>query len=233
MILAAHELGHYFACKSNGIKATLPYFIPMPPPFFLLGTFGAVIRINSPIPNKSSLIKIGAAGPIAGFIVALPIVIIGIKLSRYELLSTLKGGLTLGNSIIFLGLTKLFAPPLPGIGYDLALHPIAFAGWVGMFVTAMNLLPVGQLDGGHINYAALGSKARLVSLPFIAIMAVLGIYWPGWLVWALLNVIIIGIRHPPVLNDITGLSKAEKYTALICLIIFILTFVPIPFSMIR
>lgn len=230
LILGSHELGHYFACKLQGIQATLPYFIPVPPPFFPLGTFGAIIRINAPIRDKKGLLKVGAAGPIIGFIMAIPIVIIGLKLSKFELLAPGKEHLLLGNSIIFWGLTKLFTQ-LPPPGYDLSLHPVAFAGWVGLFVTAINLLPIGQLDGGHISYALFGSKSRFIGLPFVVAMVILGLNWPGWLFWAILILIFIGVRHPPPLNDISPLDSSHKIIGAISLLIFIITFVPTPFKL--
>ena len=230
LILGAHEFGHYFACKLQGIQATLPYFIPAPPPIFPLGTFGAVIRIKSPIKDKKSLVKIGAMGPIIGFCVAIPIVIIGLKLSKFALLSPTSEHIFLGNSIVFWALTNLFTNS-PPIGYDLSLHPVAFAGWVGMFVTAINLLPVGQLDGGHISYALLGNNFKFITFPIIGIMILCGLFfWPGWLFWAILIVAFIGLRHPPPLNDITPLDRQHKFIGIGSMFIFIITFVPIPFK---
>jgi membrane-associated protease RseP (regulator of RpoE activity) len=228
LILGAHELGHYFACRSEGIYATLPYFIPVPPPFFL-GTFGAVIRIKSPIQTKKGLLKVGAAGPIIGFIVAIPVVIVGLKLSKFEYLLPDSKGIILGNSIIFWGLTKLstLQPELPG--YGLSLHPVAFAGWVGMFITAINLSPVGQLDGGHISYALFGKKSKFIAIPFLGIILILATLWLGWLVWTFVVFIVIGIKHPPPLNDISSLNLVHKIIGIIALLIFVITFVPLPF----
>jgi len=229
LILGSHELGHYFACKSRGIQATLPYFIPVPPPIFPLGTFGAIIRIKAHIQDKKGLIEVGAAGPIIGFIFAVPIAILGLLLSSFQpIIPETPQILILGNSLIFWALTELFTNP--PTGYGLSLHPIAFAGWVGMFITALNLLPVGQLDGGHISYALLGKKSKFVAWPLIGIMAILGIYWLGWLVWAMLILLLLGIKHPPPLDDITPLDKTHKIIGYLSLFIFIITFVPVPFQ---
>ncbi|MCK4353026.1 site-2 protease family protein [candidate division WOR-3 bacterium] len=229
LILGSHELGHYFACKFRGIKATLPYFLPVPPPILPLGTFGAVIRIKSPISNKKELVEVGAAGPIIGFILAIPITIIGLRLSKIMLITPGEGQIFLGNSLLFYLLSKLFvAPPPPG--YDLALHPVAFSGWVGMFITALNLLPLGQLDGGHIAYALLGKNTKFIAWPLIGIMIGLGIYWQGWLLWVILIVIVLKLKHPPPLNDVTPLDLQHKIIGLIALLIFILTFIPVPIS---
>jgi membrane-associated protease RseP (regulator of RpoE activity) len=228
LILGSHEFGHYFACKSQGIQATLPYFIPVPPPFFLLGTFGAVIRIKGPIRDKKGLLRVGAAGPIVGFLVAIPIVIIGLRLSDFTPLSRMQGHMFLGNSVIFWGLTKLLTQS-PPFGYDLSLHPVAFAGWVGMFITALNLLPIGQLDGGHISYAMFGRRSKWIAVPFLAAMVVLGIYWRGWHVWVILVLVLVKVKHPPPLNDVTPLDDSHKIISVISWLIFALTFVPIPF----
>ncbi len=232
LILGSHELGHYFACKRRGIRATLPYFIPVPPPIFPLGTFGAVIRIKAPIQDKKGLIEVGAAGPIIGFILAIPVAIVGLRLSNFQIIVQETSQMfLLGNSLIFWTLTKLFASPPPG--YDLSLHPVAFAGWVGMFITALNLIPVGQLDGGHISYALLGKKSKFIAWPLIGIMVFLGIYWAGWIFWAMLILLFIGIKHPPPLNDITPLDTPHKIIGYISLFIFIIAFVPVPFQIPR
>lgn len=225
IILGTHEFGHYFACKQRRISATLPYFIPAPfPP---LGTFGAIIRIKSPIYDKNSLISIGAAGPICGFIIAIPIIIIGLKLSKIIPVGQ-PGQAFIGNSLLFWGLTKLFVPPLSP-GYDVMLHPIAFAGWVGGFVTALNLLPISQLDGGHIVYALIGDKNKFVAWVIIGILIVLGLYWQGWLLWAIIAVFIMGLNHPPPLNNISPVDPKHRNIGIIALFIFILTFIPVPF----
>ncbi|MDD2889510.1 MAG: site-2 protease family protein [bacterium] len=226
IILGTHELGHYFACKRRGISATLPYFIPFPS---LFGTLGAIIKIKSPIQDRNGLIEVGAAGPIAGFILTIPIAIIGLKLSKITLIG-LGDQTFMGNSLLFSILTKLFAPAIP-LGYDVVLHPIAFAGWVGGFITALNLLPVGQLDGGHIIYALIGEKNKFVGWAIIGIIAVLGFYWEGWFFWVLFILLIIKLRHPAPLNNISQLDTKHKIIGIVALAIFVLTFVPVPFKM--
>lgn len=225
-VLGSHEFGHYFACRANGILATFPYFIPSPiPP---LGTFGAVIRIKSPLQDKNRLIEVGASGPICGFIAAVLISIIGLKLSQIVPIAQQNGNLAIGNSLVFWVLSKLFTH-LPQ-GYDVLLNPIAFAGWVGMFVTALNLLPIGQLDGGHITYAFLEERAKFIAWPVIVFLLSLGIFWQGWLVWAVLIVFLMRLKHPPPLNNVSPMSLQHKIIGILALIIFVLTFIPVPFK---
>lgn len=225
-ILGGHELGHYLTARRHGVLATLPHFLPIPHP--LIGTMGAFIRIKSVIPSRKALIQVGLAGPLVGFLIAIPITIIGLKYSQVISTEELKGGIGLGSSLIFTILSKIFFPQIPP-KTDILLHPMAFAGWLGFFVTAMNLLPLGQLDGGHIAYAVFYKKVRIVMLIIIGLMALLGIRWPGWYFWIFL-VFILGLRHPPVQDEITGLEKREKILALIALTLLILTFTPFPFS---
>lgn len=225
LILGTHELSHYFASKRHGIKATLPYFIPAPS---LVGTFGAFIRMKSPILNKRALIDIGISGPIGGFIVSLIAVIVGLNLSTIVQKGVYEG-LKLGSPLIFEFISRIIVG-LPQEGYDILLHPIAFAGWIGLFVTSLNLIPIGQLDGGHIAYAIIGERQRLISIIIIPILLALGLYgWPGWYVWALLTSI-LGVRHPPILDPEIPLDKREVFLGLTALIIFAITFIPIPFS---
>ena len=134
----------------------------------------------------------------------------------------------LGNSLIFWALSELFTN-IP-VGYDLSLHPVAFAGWVGMLITALNLIPIGQLDGGHISYALLGKKAKFIAWPLIGIMVFLGTYWMGWIVWTIFILVLIGIKHPPPLDDVTPLDTPHKIIGYISLFIFIIAFVPVPFK---
>ncbi|RME63046.1 MAG: site-2 protease family protein, partial [Nitrospirae bacterium] len=153
-ILLAHEFAHFFASKFNRVEATLPHFIPVPS---IIGTFGAFIKMKSPIVTRKALVEIGASGPLAGFVVALFVSAYGLSLSEVVAVKDTGAGLVLGDSIVFKGLSWLILGNIPE-GKDVLLHPVAFAGWIGMFVTAMNLLPIGQLDGGHIAYALLGPK---------------------------------------------------------------------------
>ena len=226
LILGCHELGHYFTCKRFGVDATLPYFLPVPNP--LLGTMGAVIRIRSIIPNRKALMWVGASGPIVGFILAIPVTIIGLKLST---VTVLKEGIGLGSSIMFWFLSKLVYPHIPP-GYDISLHSVAFAGWIGFFVTAMNLLPLGQLDGGHIIYALFKDYRKYITMGMIGFLAFLGFSWPGWWFWVAL-ILILGMRHSRTQDEIMPLKKREKILALFALSVFILSFIPVPFFSLR
>ena len=155
LILGCHEFGHYYYALKHNVDATLPYFLPAPPYFFIIGTFGAFIKIKSPIYRKDALLQIGAAGPIAGFIIAVPSLIIGLLLSEVIFINDQYQGIILGDSLLMKLFTAIIFPDLSE-GYDVLLHPIAFAGWIGLLVSMLNLLPIGQLDGGHIAYAMLG-----------------------------------------------------------------------------
>ncbi len=228
LILGTHELGHFIASRRHGVSTTLPLFIPGPPLPPMIGTFGAVIRIKSPITTKKALIDIGAAGPLSGFVVAIFVTAIGLRLSTAVPKSTLAGSLGLGSSLLFQLLTWLTVGPL-GEGMDIYLHPVAFAGWIGMFVTAMNLLPIGQLDGGHLVYALLGRRHRKFSIAMIVALLVLGVFtWPGWFIWAAL-IMIIGIWHPPVEDQHLPLDMRRKVTSACAILVFVLTFMPTPF----
>ncbi len=230
-ILGTHELGHFLASRRHGVSATLPIFIPGPPLPPMIGTFGAVIRIKSPITLKSSLVDIGAAGPLAGFVVTILITVWGLRLSTVVPKMHAIGAMGLGSSLAFNGLSYLIIGPLPDT-YDLLLHPVAFAGWIGMFVTAMNLLPIGQLDGGHIVYALLGPRHKQFSILMVATLVVLGVFtWPGWFVWAAL-ITIIGMRHPPVMDQGVPMDRRRRLTTLAAIIVFVLTFIPTPFYII-
>lgn len=224
LILLSHELSHYFASRAHNTHATLPYFIPAPS---IIGTFGAFIKMKSPIITRRALIDIGASGPIAGFIISFFASTIGLYFS--EIIKTDgSSALTLGDSILFSTLSRLIIG-IPPSGYDVLLHPVAFAGWIGFFVTALNLIPVGQLDGGHIAYALLGGLHRHFSIALVGILAILGIfYWEGWGIWAIL-LLILGLKHPPVLYWESPLDPKRKLISFISLAIFVLTFIPTPF----
>jgi membrane-associated protease RseP (regulator of RpoE activity) len=224
-ILLVHEMGHFLACRFHRIEATLPYFIPAPT---LIGTFGAFIRIRSPFSSKKSLFDVGLAGPLAGFMVAVPIVALGISLSRIVDRETLSTGLTLGEPLIFKLFSRLLLGELPAQG-DLLVHPMAFAGWFGLLATAFNLFPIGQLDGGHILYALIGRNAYYAGVAAIVILVVLGIFlWQGWLLWALI-VTLIGLRHPPIFES-ERLDRKRKSMAAVALLVFILCFTPAPLA---
>ncbi|MBI5641943.1 MAG: site-2 protease family protein [Deltaproteobacteria bacterium] len=228
LILGTHELGHFIASRRHGVSTTLPVFIPGPPLPPMIGTFGAVIKIKSPITTKSALVDIGASGPLSGFAVALIVTAIGLELSTVMLVTPSTEVLALGSSLIFKFLTYITVGTMPE-GYDVMLHPVAFAGWIGMFVTAMNLLPIGQLDGGHIVYALIGRKHRLFSMAMIAILVVLGIFnWTGWFIWAAL-ISVIGMWHPPIEDEYSPMDGKRKAVTAAAIIVFILTFMPTPF----
>jgi membrane-associated protease RseP (regulator of RpoE activity) len=224
LILLTHEMSHYVASRKHNVSATLPYFIPAPS---IIGTFGAIIKMKPPIPNRRSLIDIGASGPIGGFIVAVVAAIIGLTLSEVKPTGEIQEGLAFGSSILFNYLSKIVLNIDPE-KYDVILHPVAFAGWIGLLVTSLNLLPIGQLDGGHIIYALFGEKHEMISKGTIPVLILMGfIYWPGWIIWAVL-MIILGYRHPPVVSPHIQLNRERKLIGWISLVIFILTFTPMP-----
>ena len=227
LILGLHEMGHYLASRNRGIKATLPYFLPVPHP--LIGTMGAFIKVKSPITHKDALMEIGAMGPIVGFLVALPVSAFGIYLSKIVPSSTGTMNLKLGTPVIFKLLTNIIHGNIPE-GYDIILHPVAFAGWLGMFVTSLNLLPVGQLDGGHVSFALFGETHRTISRFTFVVLLFLGLFWPGWWFWNVM-LLFIGLYHPPILNHIAPLSRRGKILGAVAILIFLLTFIPIPFSL--
>ncbi len=223
VILGSHELGHYFAAKRHGVVATLPYFIPAPS---FIGTFGAVISLRSPIPDRKALVDIGAAGPITGFVLSIFAAIIGLKLST--VVEIPEGALRIGNPLIFSFISHFFFKSIPQ-DMDVLLHPVAFAGWLGFFVTGLNLLPVGQLDGGHILYAFFPRIHRIVGYIFIAVLFALSFIWPGWLVWSFLLLLFIGVKHPPPMDTVGGLDNKRIIIGWLSLLIFVLTFIPVPF----
>jgi len=225
-ILTCHELGHYFVSKRAGMITSLPYFIPAP--FHFFGTFGAVIRMKSIVPSRRTLLRVGVAGPIAGFVIALPLAIIGIALSEIGPAPEGLEYFRLGDSLLFSLLAKLLHPEIPS-GYDLFLHPVALAGWIGFLVTSINLIPVGQLDGGHISYSLFLKKRKYLYIPILATLVGLCLLWPGWILWVVLA-FFLARRDPTVQDCITPLTKKEKLLAVIALVILILTFIPIPIT---
>ncbi len=226
-ILLFHEFGHYFMARKHRVDATLPYFIPAPS---IIGTFGAVIKMRSPLHSKRALLDIGAAGPLAGVVVAIPAIVIGLQLSEIRPITGTHGGISLGSSLLFSFLARISVGVVPD-NYDIFLHPIAFAGWIGTLVTMLNLLPVGQLDGGHIAYAVLGKHIhRLASYIILPLLFVLGVAaWKGWLVWCLLLFFLMGTKHPPTRDEYLPLNRGRKVIGWIALLLFILTFTPVPF----
>jgi membrane-associated protease RseP (regulator of RpoE activity) len=235
-ILLAHELGHYFVGRRLGVPMSLPYFIPMPLTIF--GTMGAFIRMKGPAINRRSLAAMAAAGPLAGLAVAIPVLLLGLSLSeiRPEVLQAPEGMVIIkeGNSLLYQALKWLtFGRLLPSGGEDVWLHPLAFAGWAGLFVTGLNLIPAGQLDGGHIIYTLLGQRARLLTWAMIAVLVVLDVInyvlyrQLSWSLLALL-ILILGRVHAAPLDDITELSGWHRALALFMMLAFILVFVPTP-----
>jgi len=224
VILTGHEMGHYLTCRKYGLSATLPFFIPAPT---LIGTMGAFIRIRSPITAKRALFDVGAAGPLAGFVLSVPVLGIGLALSRVVPALPRDQALIFGEPL----LVKLFNAVVFGRidpRMDVLLHPVAFAGWVGLLVTAINLFPIGQLDGGHLLYAVFGSRAKIAGRAFLALFVVLGVFfWAGWLLWAGL-ILILGVKHPPIWDEGAPLGKARTIWAILILIIFAVSFIPAP-----
>jgi membrane-associated protease RseP (regulator of RpoE activity) len=223
-ILLAHEMGHYYTCVWHGINASLPYFIPAPT---FLGTFGAFIRIRSPIYSKRALFDVGIAGPLAGFLFLLPAMAIGLAFSKVAPGLAERGDLIFGTPPVLRALEYLIFPGVPPA--DIYLHPVARAAWVGVLATALNLLPIGQLDGGHILYALAARRHRLLSRLFIGVLIPLGIfYWYGWLVWAAFF-LFFGLKHPPTIYDPVELDPTRKRLALLALGILLVTFTLAPF----
>ncbi len=228
-ILSVHEMGHYMAGRRRGMNVTLPYFIPSIPP---LGTFGAFIKVRSFIPNRKALMELGAWGPLSGAMMAIPLLFVGLFMSdsypKNEISDPI--GLSFGTSLILeIGCLIRFGDF--SFNNMVLLHPTAMAAWFGLFVTAMNLLPIGQLDGGHVIYALFGNKAsRVISISvFVALLPLGMLVWTGWLVFGALT-LLLGLRHPPPLDEYTPLDKSARLTGYISIILFILTFVPAPIS---
>ena len=234
-ILGVHEMGHYMMAKRHKAEVTLPYFIPMP---FGLGTMGALIRLKSPIKNRRQLFDIGVAGPLAGLAVAIPLLIIGLSLSPVEFVGRSIAGGQEGNSILYAVLKFITKGQwLPGGGYDVMINAIAFPAWFGLIVTMINLLPIGQLDGGHVIFAMFGRMQWKVAVVAEVILLGLGVYLAFttgqflnvWLLWAVL-VQVFGLRHPPPLDDLTPLDRKRKLIGWATIAIFFLIFTPLPFS---
>jgi membrane-associated protease RseP (regulator of RpoE activity) len=256
-ILLAHEFGHYLAARHHKTSVTLPYFLPLPPPLSPLGTLGAFIRLKSLPKNRKHLLDIGLAGPLAGFVVAVPILLVGVYLSKVMPLpagpSSAGQMMMEGNSLLYLAAKYVIkgqllpapasfggmAPfvywlryffsgsPIPYGGQDIIIHPLAWAGWAGLLVTALNLLPAGQLDGGHLVYVLFGRKVSLAWPIIVVALVGMGFIWSGWWIWAAL-VFFLGRTHAEPLDEITPLDPGRRLLALLGLAIFVLTFTPVP-----
>jgi membrane-associated protease RseP (regulator of RpoE activity) len=226
LILGVHEMGHYYISKKHHVEASLPYFIPLPPPF-LLGTFGAVISTREPIPNRKALLDIGVSGPLAGFLIAIPICFIGFFLMQQNPIYFMptKDTVYMTPPLIIQAIQSFFSIP-----QNVVIHPTLFAGWVGIFLTAVNLLPVGQLDGGHIARAFLKEKHKYASWAVVIILLILGFIYTGWLMFALIVFLLIGTHHQPPLNESDTLDNRRKLIGVIIILVFIVSFAPIPFS---
>ena len=227
-ILGVHELGHYVMARKHKVAASLPFFIPSIPP---LGTFGAFISLRDPIPNRKALLEIGVAGPLSGLAVALPLAFLGLYLTNIGAKPIpdnvgSEGVVTLMFPLIYLGIENMM--PIQG---DFLLHPTAFAAWVGFLVTALNLLPIGQLDGGHISRALLGPKAKYLTWVAAASMVAIGFFYFAWLIFAMF-ILFLGVRHPPPLNDISKLDLKRFAVGALAFMLLVVSFVPIPMSVV-
>ncbi|MCA9771678.1 MAG: site-2 protease family protein [Myxococcales bacterium] len=228
-ILLGHELGHYLTSRRYGVDTSPPYFIPVPPPLSLIGTFGAFIRMRSPVRTRRALFDIAVAGPWVGFILSIPAIWFGLQWSTVTPRSALADGihLQLGDNLFFWAMQHwlLNVPE----GAEVVLHPVAFAGWLGLFVTSLNLLPIGQLDGGHVSYALFGDGHAKVARAMVVALIVLGVFssWKGWIFWAVI-VSMLGLRHPPTL-DPTPIDPIRRRVGWLTLALFVVAFTPAPF----
>jgi membrane-associated protease RseP (regulator of RpoE activity) len=224
-ILLAHEMGHYVACRYYRVDATLPFFLPAP---FLtmVGTFGAFIRIRAPIPHRRALFDIGIAGPLAGFAVCLPVLWLGIHEAAVIPTDPNAGGIFLGEPLLFRWMTRLVHGSL-GEAKTLNLGPLGLGAWFGLFVTALNLIPIGQLDGGHVTYALLRERARMISRIGSWVCVALVYFGPSWILWAVL-VRVLGRRHPSTMNDWAPVGRGRALVGLLSLAVFVVCFVPDP-----
>lgn len=255
-ILLAHEFGHYLVSRYHKTPATLPYFIPLP--FSPLGTMGAAILMKGVPKNKRILFDIGVAGPLAGMVIAVPVLLLGLSLSQLGVVEVSSSSFIEGNSLVYLlakyalfgrllpepatfgGLSPALywlryfftGQPAPIGGTDVFIHPVAFAGWAGLLVTAMNLIPAGTLDGGHVVYALFGERARKAFPYLIGLLVFLGFSWNGWWLWAAL-LFWLGRVNAQTLDQITPLDRSRKLMAVFVILLFLLVFTPVPFSLIQ
>jgi membrane-associated protease RseP (regulator of RpoE activity) len=231
-ILGCHEFGHYYACRYYGVDATWPFFLPAP---ILTGTLGAFIKIREPLRSKRVLFDVGVAGPIAGFVVAVPALFLGLWLSNVARLPDDFSGLSLGEPLLFRGAAWLVWGPTAE-GYSLNLHPMAFAAWFGLIATALNLFPIGQLDGGHVAYAVFGRRSLYITLAAVACAIVLTQYSASWYVWTAMIAAMLfafGPRHPATPDEHVPLDRGRLALAVVALVIFVLCFTPAPIEVIE
>ena len=227
LILLGHEMGHYFMSRKHGIKATLPFFLPFPlPPF---GTLGAVIRMEGTVSSRKALFDTGVTGPLTSLALSIVAIAIGLRLSEVTPISQMREGtIRLADPLLFSLIQHWVLGAVPD-HYDVILHPIGYAGWVGLFVTALNLLPIGQLDGGHVVYALFGKRSRLVFIIAISGMAFITIFYnPGWILLLVL-IILFGFRHPAPMDDVTPLDGKRKLLGGMAFLAFFVSFTPAPF----
>jgi membrane-associated protease RseP (regulator of RpoE activity) len=226
-ILVAHEMGHYLAARYYRVDATLPFFIPFPvPDFSLVGTLGAFIRIRSPIPHRRALFDIGVAGPLAGFVVCLPVLWLGIQEATLQPLAADAEGLFLGEPLLFRWITQVIHGPVAA-DQTLLMGRLGLAAGFGLLVTALNLMPIGQLDGGHVTYALLRDRAHRISRIASWVCVALVYFGPSWILWAIL-VRVLGRRHPPTRNDGATIGRARVAVGVLSLVVFVICFVPDP-----
>jgi membrane-associated protease RseP (regulator of RpoE activity) len=227
LTLGVHEFGHYFTARHHGVSVSLPYFIPVPPPF-LFGTLGAVIRMRSSARDRNALFDIAAAGPLAGLVIAVPALYLGV---RWSVVAPVVPGVwvSFGDSALTYLLVSFTFGAIPE-GMKLYTHPVFDAAWVGLLVTALNLMPVGQLDGGRIAYALFGHRHRMVGIAtFVALLALGAVTWSlNWVVWGLFVLIFVGFHHGPPLDDLTPLTRGRRLLGLVCLALLVLLIPPVP-----
>jgi Zn-dependent protease len=230
-ILLAHEMGHFLVARRLGVGVSYPFFIPMP--LLFLGTMGAFIAMKAPPQDRRALLSIGIAGPLAGLMVAIPVLFLGLHLSEVHPLVLEPNTMLEGNSLLYSAMKiAVFGRFLPSGGEDVLLHPVARAGWAGLLVTGLNLLPAGQLDGGHVLFALFGPQvARIVTWIMAAGLLAMGFLWPGWFIWAIL-ITLLGQQRAPLLNEVTPLDRRMQLLAVLGLIVFVLVFVPRPITVI-
>jgi membrane-associated protease RseP (regulator of RpoE activity) len=224
-ILLCHEFGHYLTCVRHGVDASWPYFLPAPPLLIPWGTFGAFIRVRSRFPDRRVLFDMGAAGPWAGFVVSVAVLAVGLRLSQVDTTPP-AAALVFGDSVLTAFLTRLIAGAEPE---HVFIHPVGIAGWFGLLITSLNLLPAGQLDGGHVLYAAVGRRTPIVSGVIAGLLLWLAVQlWPGWLLWAAVIALMSRLGHPPTVDDAVPLGPARLVGAVSSLLLLAVTFVPEP-----